>query len=53
MTENTTSLVVNMPADQVIQLKIIYWGPAEAGKTTSLLAVAAMLGAVDGCSLYI
>ncbi len=40
MTGDTTSLPATTPIEHVIQLKIIYWGPAEAGKTTSLLAVA-------------
>jgi len=40
MTGDTTSLPASTPLDHVIQLKIIYWGSAEAGKTTSLLAVA-------------
>ncbi len=39
-------MINNSPLSQqehhpaLVQLKIIYWGPAEAGKTTSLLAVA-------------
>jgi signal recognition particle receptor subunit beta len=40
MTEDTRSLPVAAPPGQLLQLKIVYWGPAEAGKTTSLLAVA-------------
>jgi mutual gliding-motility protein MglA len=40
MTGDTHSLPVTSPPEQLLQLKIIYWGPAEAGKTTSLLAVA-------------
>ncbi len=34
-----------IPATQphaLVQLKIVYWGPAEAGKTTSLMAVASI-----------
>ncbi|NMC04105.1 MAG: hypothetical protein GYA24_02775 [Candidatus Lokiarchaeota archaeon] len=40
MTGDTHSLPATSPPEQLVQLKIIYWGPAEAGKTTSLLAVA-------------
>jgi len=40
MTGDTHSLPATAPPGQLLQLKIIYWGPAEAGKTTSLLAVA-------------
>ncbi len=40
MTGDTRSLPAAAPPDQLLQLKIVYWGPAEAGKTTSLLAVA-------------
>jgi hypothetical protein len=32
-----------VPPEQLFQLKIIYWGPAEAGKVTALLAVADIL----------
>ncbi len=40
MTGDTRSLPNTALPDQLLQLKIVYWGPAEAGKTTSLLAVA-------------
>ncbi len=40
MSEDTLSLPAAAPHGQLLQLKIVYWGPAEAGKTTSLLAVA-------------
>ena len=40
MTGDTHSLPATAPPDPLLQLKIVYWGPAEAGKTTSLLAVA-------------
>ncbi|NMC04557.1 MAG: hypothetical protein GYA24_05060 [Candidatus Lokiarchaeota archaeon] len=40
MTGDTRSLPATSPPGQLVQLKIVYWGPAEAGKTTSLMAVA-------------
>jgi hypothetical protein len=33
--------------DRVVQVKIIYWGPAECGKTTSLMAVASAFASMS------
>jgi mutual gliding-motility protein MglA len=40
MTEESASPARQACATKLVQVKIVYWGPAEAGKTTSLLAVA-------------
>ncbi|MHA1681815.1 MAG: hypothetical protein ACTSUE_12465 [Promethearchaeota archaeon] len=38
------SMDVSQHVEQLLQLKVIYWGPAEAGKTTSLVHVYTALG---------
>ena len=40
MTEESTTPSGSTSIAKLLQVKIVYWGPAEAGKTTSLLAVA-------------
>jgi len=40
MTEESSPMVEQASTNKLVQVKIVYWGPAEAGKTTSLLAVA-------------
>jgi len=40
MTEESPTITSHSGATKLVQVKIVYWGPAEAGKTTSLLAVA-------------
>lgn len=40
MTEESPTIASHSGATKLVQVKIVYWGPAEAGKTTSLLAVA-------------
>jgi len=40
MAEESPPMVSQGCTTKLVQVKIVYWGPAEAGKTTSLLAVA-------------
>ena len=40
MTEESPPMARQSCAAKLVQVKIVYWGPAEAGKTTSLLEVA-------------